>query len=89
MDLMSLSCGDCSFKGQVLLLQQINFAEKQMQKFAIAIGLLLSLLFLTGSNVNAETAGLWHQIQLDYVPHAVDNAGGMPKSSGTYNPKAI
>ncbi len=59
-----------------------------MQKFAIAIGLLLSLLFLTGSNVNAEVAMFRHQIRLENAPHKLDNAGCMPKPVNIYNPKA-
>ncbi len=59
-----------------------------MQKFAIAIGLLLSLLFLTGSSVNAETAMLRQKNWLENAPHKVDNAGCMPKPVNIYNPKA-
>ena len=59
-----------------------------MQKFAIAIGLLLSLLFLTGSGVNAETAILCRQIRPGNAAHTIDNAAGMPEPTGIYNPKA-
>lgn len=44
-----------------------------MQKFAIAIGLLLSLLFLTGSNVNVEIAMLRHQICFKNATRTVEN----------------
>ena len=59
-----------------------------MQKFAIAIGLLLSLLFLTGSGVNAETTILCRQIRPGNAAHTIDNAAGMPEPTGIYNPKA-
>ncbi len=59
-----------------------------MQKFAIAIGLLLSLLFLTGSGVSAEAATLWRQTGPDKALHTADNADGIPESAGIYNPKA-
>lgn len=58
-----------------------------MQKFAIAIGLLLSLLFLTGSNVNAETA-MFRQNRLERAPHIVDTVGSATKPANAFNPKA-
>jgi len=73
---------------QVLSLRQINFVEKQMQKFAIAIGLLLSLLFLTGSGVNAEAATLCFRIRADNAAHSFNKAGNLPEPTGIYTLKA-
>lgn len=59
-----------------------------MQKFAIAIGLLLSLLFLTGSGVNIEAATFCLLIRADNAVHSIDKAGNMPEPTGIYTLKA-
>ncbi len=58
-----------------IIARQKLILEEQMQKFAIAIGLLLSVLFLTGSTLHAEASTNWHCFpQIESCKTLVDSA---------------